>query len=290
MANLQELRQRIDSAQDMQSIVRVMKTLSAVSITQYQNAARRLRAYQEVVDRSLHAVMMDRRLSIESKPDPGAPAGLVVFGSDRGLCGRFNEIVVNHACGWLEAHRGEAAIMAIGERSATRLEARGYRAEASFLQPGSVSGLSQNAEAILLEVDTWRASKNIERVMAVFNVEAGRGRVEPRVEMILPIDSEALHRIVGRAWPSNQIPVVDGPTEQVFSAFIRERLYTSLMRAGAESLAAEHATRLSAMQAAERNISENVGELQGRFRHERQEAITNELMDIIAAYQSVLAT
>ena len=166
---------------------------------------------------------MDRRLSIESKPDPGAPAGLVVFGSDRGLCGRFNEIVVNHACGWLEAHRGEAAIMAIGERSATRLEARGYRAEASFLQPGSVSGLSQNAEAILLEVDTWRASKNIERVMAVFNVEAGRGRVEPRVEMILPIDSEALHRIVGRAWPSNQIPVVDGPTEQVFSAFIRER-------------------------------------------------------------------
>ena len=62
----------------------------------------------------------------------------------------------------------------------------------------------------------------------------------------------------------------------------------ALMRAGAESLAAEHATRLSAMQAAERNISDNVDELQGRFRHERQEAITNELMDIVAAYQSVL--
>jgi F-type H+-transporting ATPase subunit gamma len=288
MANLEELRQRIDSAQDMQAIVRVMKTLSAVSITQYQNAARRLRAYQEVVDRSLHAAMMDRRIAIEDEPDPAQPTGLIVFGSDRGLCGRFNEIVVDHACRWLEGRTARVPILAIGERGAARLEAQNHPADNTFTQPGSVAGLSQNAEAILLEVDTWRAEKDIERVMAVFNVEAGRGRVEPHIEMLLPIDSGALHRIVGRAWPSNQIPVLDGPTEQVLSAFIRERLYTSLMRAGAESLAAEHATRLSAMQAAERNISDSVEELQGRFRHERQEAITNELMDIVAAYQSVL--
>ena len=288
MANLEELRQRIDSAQDMQAIVRVMKTLSAVSITQYQNAARRLRAYQEVVDRSLHAVMMDRGISLAGEPDLGAPTGVIVFGSDRGLCGRFNEIVVDRACKWLDGRAAAAPILAIGERAAARLEAQNHAAGNTFMQPGSVSGLSQNAEAILLEVDRWRAEKNVERVMAVFNVEAGRGRVEPCIEMILPIDKEALEHISGRAWPSNQTPVVDGPTEQVLSSFIRERLYTSLMRAGAESLAAEHATRLSAMQAAERNISDNVDELQGRFRHERQEAITNELMDIVAAYQSVL--
>ena len=113
---------------------------------------------------------------------------------------------------------------------------------------------------------------------------ADLGPLPPEVREGLP-----LGLCIGTALsPSIVSGIVDGPTEQVLSAFIRERLYTSLMRAGAESLAAEHATRLSAMQAAERNISDNVDELQGRFRHERQEAITNELMDIVAAYQSVL--
>ena len=145
MANLEELRQRIDSAQDMQAIVRVMKTLSAVSITQYQNAARRLRAYQEVVDRSLHAVMIDRGISLEGEPDLGAPTGVIVFGSDRGLCGRFNEIVVDRACKWLDGRAAAAPILAIGERAAARLEAQNHAAGNTFTQPGSVSGLSQNA-------------------------------------------------------------------------------------------------------------------------------------------------
>jgi F-type H+-transporting ATPase subunit gamma len=147
--------------------------------------------------------------------------------------------------------------------------------------------LSQLVEAILVAIDDWRARRDVERVVTLFNVEAQRGTVRPVTETILPVDRDELRRIGGRDWPSNQLPSFDGSAEKVFSELIRERLFTALMRAGAESIAAEHAKRLSAMQAAERNISEKIEELQGAFRRQRQDAITAELMDIVAAYESV---
>ncbi|RIA55067.1 F0F1 ATP synthase subunit gamma [Dichotomicrobium thermohalophilum] len=283
---LESLRKQIDSAQDMQSIVRVMKSLSAVSITAYQRAAERLRLYQEVIDRGLHAVLLSGAIRLEGNAREEGRSGLIVFGSDRGLCGGFNEMIVNQARDWLHT-RGDIPILVIGQRGAARLEAEGHMPDEVFMQAGSVSGLSQLVEAILVAVDDWRQRRDVERVVTMFNFEARRGTIRPNVETILPVDREELQHIAGRDWPSNQLPTFDGSADGVFSALIRERLYTALMRAGAESLAAEHAKRLSAMQAAERNITEKVEELQGAFRRQRQDAITEELMDIVAAYESV---
>jgi F-type H+-transporting ATPase subunit gamma len=283
---LESLRKQIDSAEDMQSIVRVMKSLSAVSITAYQRAAERLRLYQEVIDRGLHAVLMSGAIRLEGDAREEGRSGLIVFGSDRGLCGGFNEMVVKQACDWLRA-RGDAPILAIGQRGAARLEAEGHMPDEVFMQAGSVSGLSKLVEAILVAIDEWRQRRGVERVVTMFNLEARRGTVRATAETILPVDRDELRRIAGRDWPSNQLPGFDGSAEKVFSELIRERLYTALMRAGAESLAAEHAKRLSAMQAAERNITEKVDDLQAAFRRRRQDAITEELMDIVAAYESV---
>lgn len=290
MANIEELRRQIDTVEDMQSIVRVMKTLSAVSIQQYQHAARRLRLYQEVVDRSLQAVLMASDVTIAAEADPEPRQGLIVFGSDQGLCGRFNEVVVDRARHWLRQHEGgeeEIPVLAVGLRCAARLKAEGIRPDTIFPQAGSVSGLSQMAQSILLTLDAWRHERGTEKVDTVFNFEAGRRGLEARDETVLPLDPSELRRIAGRGWPSHQRPAFDGERDTVFSALVRERLYSMLMRAGAESLAAEHATRLSAMQSAERNISEKAVELQGSYRRERQDQITNELMDIVLAYECV---
>jgi F-type H+-transporting ATPase subunit gamma len=287
MANLDVLRQQIDSAEDMQSIVRVMKTLSAVSIQKFQHAARRLRLYREVINRGLQAAMMTGAFDIQPAPDASPRTGLIVFGSDRGLCGRFNEIVVAHARDWLRQQPPGVPILALGERCAARLEADGLPPLATFSQPGTVEGLSRAAGSILLTLDRWRSSRGIERIMAVFNAEGMKGGAEPHTETILPLDREELAAIAERPWPSNQWPGFDGAPGVVFSMLLRERIYTSLMRVGAESLAAEHATRLSAMQGAERNITERLEELQGNYRRERQDAITTELMDIVSAYESM---
>lgn len=287
MSNLLELRQTIDSARDMQSIVTVMKTLSMVSINQYQRAAERMRAYQEIVDGSLNAVLASGAVAIGPGPGAGARTALVVFGSEQGLCGRFNEVMVACAGAWL-GQRGEAVpLLAIGARGAARLEAEGFMPDRILAGPGSVGGLSQTAETILLQIDWWRSHYEIERAEMIYNVEGRHGGILARVETLLPIDPRELERIAGRRWPSKQLPAFDGAAGDIFPPIARERLYTALMRAGAESLAAEHATRLSAMQGAEKNIAEKIADLESKYRHARQDAITEELMDIVSAYESV---
>jgi F-type H+-transporting ATPase subunit gamma len=77
--------------------------------------------------------------------------------------------------------------------------------------------------------------------------------------------------------------------EALFSRLIREHLLVSLFRAGAESLASEHAARLAAMKGAERNIEERLEDLSAAHRRQRQEAITTELMDIVTGVEAMRA-
>lgn len=77
-------------------------------------------------------------------------------------------------------------------------------------------------------------------------------------------------------------------TAELFSALAREYLFANIFRSGAESLATEHATRLAAMQTAMRNIEEHLEDMIAEYRRKRQDAITNELLDIVAGYETIL--
>jgi F-type H+-transporting ATPase subunit gamma len=75
--------------------------------------------------------------------------------------------------------------------------------------------------------------------------------------------------------------------DALFSALIRQYLFVSLYRAFAESLASENASRLAAMQNAERNIDERLTALQGQFHQQRQSSITEELLDIVSGFEAL---
>jgi F-type H+-transporting ATPase subunit gamma len=75
--------------------------------------------------------------------------------------------------------------------------------------------------------------------------------------------------------------------DRLFSCLVRQYLFVVLARAFAESLASENASRLAAMQSAERNIAERFDELQAQFHQQRQMAITGELLDIVAGFAAL---
>ncbi|MDT8344786.1 MAG: F0F1 ATP synthase subunit gamma [Thermohalobaculum sp.] len=290
MSSLEALSDRIASARDLQSIVRVMKSLSAVSIRQYQDAAQRLRAAQRIVDLGFHALLASGSFRWRQAGQPAGGQGLVVMGSDRGLCGRFNEAVVDRAAALMRAAPmagPRIPILAVGARAAARLGAAGLEPDTIFFQPGSAAGLTGTAESILVAVEDWQTALGIERVTVVFNAATPTGGTDQRAEVLVPVDPATLDALARGPWPTRQLPMTQGDPDAVFSALMRERLFIALMRAGAESLAAEHATRLRAMQAAEKNITEKLDDLDATFRRTRQEEITTELMDIVAAYAIV---
>jgi F-type H+-transporting ATPase subunit gamma len=88
-------------------------------------------------------------------------------------------------------------------------------------------------------------------------------------------------------WPTKNLPEVMGGNIETLRALIREYLFVSLFRACAESLASENASRLVAMQRADKNIDELLENLQGTFHRLRQSGIDEELFDVIAGFEAL---
>jgi len=293
METLESLASRIETTEDIHGIVRTMKALSAVSIRQYEAAMQALDLYGETVELGLSAVLRRRRPDLRRSPTGGAGAA-IVFGSDRGLCGRFNERLADRVQAEVAAARRDGGsaprLLAVGGRMATQLEARGVGVETAHMQPGSAAGLTRAAQAILVEADRWRAEAGIGRIEVFHNRRAEGaegGATEPVSAVLIPPPPETLRELAEREWPGRSLPDFRMEAGALFSWLIRERLLIGVARAAAHSLAGEHAARLAAMQAAERNIEERLETLSARRRRTRQTSITSELLDIVGGVEAM---
>ncbi|MBY0410948.1 MAG: F0F1 ATP synthase subunit gamma, partial [Burkholderiaceae bacterium] len=124
-------------------------------------------------------------------------------------------------------------------------------------------------------------------LILVYNrpTDAGYAPVSQR---LLPLDEHWQHTLTLQAWPRAQRPEVLGSGAQALQAFIREHLFVSLFRASAESLASENASRLTAMQRADRNIGDLLEGLHASFHQQRQAGIDAELFEVIAGFDALL--
>lgn len=290
MQTLEALRRRIDTTQDLHGIVGTMKSLAAVSIRQYEQAADALQDYADTVEAGLQGVLRFSPLQAGALAgDAAQPAGVVVFGSDHGLCGRFNDAAVDFARDRLPGvgvDLSTARRLAVGARAADRLEAAGVAPEARLTLPGSVDRLVDTAYAVIAQVETWRAA-GVGQVLLVHNRRARTAPAAPALHQMLPLPADWLQQLQRRPWPSRGLPQVRTEAERLFAGLLRQHLFVTVFRAAAESLASEHASRLASMQAAERNIEERLGELQSAYRQQRQRAITDELLDLVAGFEAL---
>ena len=292
MANLEQLAERVASLGDLQVIVRTMKALSAASIRQYEQAAHALTDYYRTVELGLHVVLRDRKMTREAEPRTDRPEGLVVFGSDHGLCGRFNEEITGYALQRMDSVPADAKtrlILAVGARAAAALEQQGQAIEEDFLVPGSAFQITATVQQILLKVDEWREQADVHYVYLFYNRHSGRKGYNPTGFELLPINLKRFHRLEEQTWPSRSLPTFTMDRESLLQRLLNQYLFVSLFRACAESQASEHASRLAAMQSAQRNLDERLEEVTMVFRRARQNAITAELLDVVAGFEATTA-
>lgn len=292
MATLDRLQRQLASLGELRDIVRTMKALSAANIRQYEEAVEALTGYYRTVERGLQVVLRERRG--EQKPParrtPAAAVAAVVFGSDHGLCGRFNETVTAHALTHRETVASNPAsrqLLAVGARAAASLAAADQTVTASCPLPGSAAQITAAVQRILVQLDRWRADDRAHRVYLYYNrPNPGQGYRPVAVEL-LPVNVAHLARTAPTAWPSRSLPTFSMDREALLSRLLYQYLFVTVFRACAESQAGEHASRLAAMQAAERNLDGRLGELTTDFRRARQGAITAELLDVVAGYEAI---
>jgi len=284
------LRRKINSAGDLQSVVRTMKALAASSIGQYEKSVRALADYYRTVELGLGACFRESGLAPliteQRRQTAVGTIGAVVFGSDQGLVGQFNDVVADYAVKTLAALPVKPEVWAVGERVHARLADAGLPLTRLFTVPSSVKAITPLVGQILVESETRRQGEATE-LHLFYNRPMSGAVYTPVSQRLLPLDDNWRRKLAELPWPTGNLPEVMSGGTATLRALIREYLFVSLFRACAESLASENASRLAAMQRADKNIDELLEDLNGTFHRVRQGGIDEELFDVISGFEAV---
>ena len=268
-----------------------MKALAAASIGQYETSVRALADYYRTVELGLVVCMQNQKAAADAHAGRAAAAAktvcAIVFGSDQGLVGQFNDVLAGFAAKTLDALPGEKKVWAVGERVHSRLADAGLPPVGLFAVPTSVNAITPLVGQILVESEAQHDHAGIGELFLFHNRSTSGAAYEPVCQLLLPLDEKWERTLAHLPWPTGNLPEVIGDQEQTLRALVREYLFVSIYKASAESLASENANRLAAMQRAEKNIDDLVGDLNQTFRRLRQTSIDEELFDVLSGYESM---
>lgn len=285
------LRRQIDGAGDLQSVVRTMKALAASSIGQYEQSVSALADYARTVELGLSVCFRENPpvglIGEQKRTRQTGAIGAVVFGSDQGLVGQYNEVIADYAVKTLAARSGRHTVWAVGERVQSRLADAGLVLGGFFPVPNSIKAITPLVGKILLESEAAHSRGTIQELQLFYNRPTSRAVYAPVNQRLLPLDETWRSKLAILPWPTENLPEVIGSGGATLRALIHEYLFISLFRACAESLASENASRLAAMQRAEKNIDELLENLNRRFHQLRQRSIDEELFDVISGFEAL---
>lgn len=292
MKTLEELRRRIVSVEDMQSVVSTMKTLAAVRIRQFETAAEATRAYSQTVMLALQVLIRDQPTTSTSGfvHRDTERVGCVLLGTDQGFCGRFNEIVSQAGMEFSrcerKAGRHAPVFLTVGSRLHQLVSAAQQQVSWTTNLPSTVAEITPVIQQIMPQIERWQRELNVQRIELFCNRRSSESTYEVNRIQLMPLADEFLQRIRKQPWQSRSLPVYHLPWRDLFTYVIRQYLFLQLFRAFAESLASENASRIAAMQQAEKNIEQRLSQLNQQFNQNRQQAITEELLEIMSGFEA----
>lgn len=291
MTTLEALKRKIETAKDLQSVVKTMKALAAVSIRQYEKAVESLAEYNRTLEMGLQILLKNRPEGLVGlKPSLTQRLGVAIFGSDRGMCGQFNERIADFALNRinrLPIAPENRLVLTVGVRLSDRLEAIGQKSAACLPVPAGIAGITPTVQETVLMLEAWRSERQIDQILVFHNRPLSSAAYRPHSLQLLPLNVAWLRQLQQRPWESRSLPGFAMSQKRLASALFRQHFFVALYRACAESLASENASRLASMQVAEKNIQERLAELQAEFNLLRQTAITEELLDIVSGFEAI---
>ncbi len=214
--------------------------------------------------------------------------GAVVFGSDQGLVGQFNERVAGLAQHVLGSLPASTTVRVVGERTVSHVHEAGWRPAECFSSPNTVEAVTALVGLLLTSGRDWIATGQERAVHLVYNRHVSGAQYEPHHTQLLPLDGRWFREMSAQPWPTHVLPETAGDAARTLRGLVREYLFVALFQACAESLASENACRLAAMQRAEKNIGDMLADLTGRYHHLRQTGIDGELFDVVAGFEMLL--
>ncbi|WP_027366550.1 F0F1 ATP synthase subunit gamma [Desulfocurvibacter africanus] len=285
---IQALERKIKTATELLSVVKTMKAMASVNIRTYERAVESLAEYGRTIN--LAWLVFFLRAGGFPLVEAKGPAVVLAIGSDQGMCGQFNEVIlqeIERREPDLRKDGEDVSYWVSGERVLGGLVDSGRDVRMHFQLPGSLSAVDTEVMAIIEHMDRQRREQGILRFYLLNNRPAKGSVYEPRLRKLLPLDQEWAARFEQRTWPERSLPQINMAPKDFFGHLFSQYLFISLYRAFGQSLASENAARLSSMQSAEKNIDEMKDRLTMEYRQARQTQITGELMDVVSGFEAL---
>ncbi len=169
-----------------------------------------------------------------------------------------------------------------------RLADAGLQLSGLYTVPNSVKAITPLVGQILVESEPRHSQREVAELHLFYNRPTSGPVYAPVGQRLLPLDVNWQRKLAELPWPTGNLPEVMGGGNATLRALIREYLFVSLFRACAESLASENASRLAAMQRADKNIDELLENLNGTYHRLRQSGIDEELFDVISGFEALV--
>lgn len=287
MANLKDIKKRINSVRSTQQITRAMKMVSAARFRRAHQAVLAARPYSnkmhEVIsslalreDRQAHPLLVERSKGC---------ALVLLLTSDRGLCGGFNVNTAKTVERFIQGSGGgfqRFELMVVGRKGKEYFRNRSDIPVAKTYE-GVTSQASYGIASLLgQEVVAGYEKGNYDGVFLVYNAFRSAICQEVTVDQLLPI----LPRPIEEGEVATTF-LYEPQRSEVLSSLLPKYVEVQIYRAFVESLASEHGARMSAMDSATNNASDMISALSLQYNRARQAVITKELMEIISGAESI---
>ena len=291
MEELEHIKGQINTANELQSLVRVMKSIAASLVREYGESASAIEEYGNTIISGLQILMHHKHKEIVIEQKKSNRVGVVILGTDQGLCGDFNERIGEFAKEKLANLRKSSELtltLAVGEKLAYFLEDSGNPVNDRFAFLSESNALTTLIINVLEKIDRWESTDKVNKIILFFNKPTQETTFIPEMKILLPVDIAWLQELASAKWPCLTIPTFTMPWADLFESAIRNYLFFVIYRAFVDSLVSENISRLQAMQAASHHIDDRLVELRLKYNKVRQGAIDDELLDISTGYRSVM--
>ena len=285
MASLKEVKTRINSVQSTRKITSAMKMVASAKLHKAQGAIENMLPYQRKLNKIL-TNFLSADLPVESPfcvERPVKRVAIVAFSSNSSLCGAFNANVLKmflQTVGeYRELGQDNILIYPVGKKIEEAVKKLGFFPQGSYQKLAGKPSYDEAAALAKLLMELF-LEKNIDRVELIYHHFKSMGVQELLRERYLPIDLSAVQNDEERGGVVNDY-IIEPSAAQLIADLIPQVLSQKIFTAALDSNASEHAARTLAMQIATDNANELIQELTKQYNKTRQQAITNELLDIV---------
>jgi F-type H+-transporting ATPase subunit gamma len=293
MPTLLDFRRRIRSVKNTQQITRAMKFIAAARLRRAQETAVSLRPYAGGIREVLRSAMSrienpDEFPLLAERPEERVL--VLVTSGERGLCGAFNANVLRRAFEFLRERSGKSIeVITIAKKARDAFRKRSWKVVAEYVDVTTRADLGKAREIAARVMKIYEAGQ-ADSVYLIYNEFKNVMVQTLRVEKLLPLERAALSQQEKGAPPVSTSSTVDyiyeQPAAEIFQKLVPRYVEMQIYHMIAESSAAEHAARMTAMESATSNAADVIDALTLHMNKVRQAAITREIIEVVSGAAS----